>query len=90
MSLEQGERRRYELDDRGFDEVPAKYRRFYRRLEGANDTLAPNEILCPVCKVVIRSTREVREGDRLYCMACLTRLRVVKGASGLEGAVEYV
>jgi hypothetical protein len=89
MSLEHDERRRYELDDRGFDEVPAKYRRFYRRLEGAHDVLAPNELLCPVCKVVIRSTRELREGDRVYCMACLTRLRVVKGASGLEGVVEY-
>lgn len=89
MSLEREERRRYELDDRGFDEVPAKYRRFYRRLEGPNDVLAPNEILCPVCKVVIRSPRELREGDRVYCMACLTRLRVVTGAAGLEGVVEY-
>jgi hypothetical protein len=89
MSLEHEERRRYELDDRGFDEVPAKYRRFYRRLEGANDTLAPNEILCPVCKVVIRSTRELREGDRIYCMACMTRLRVVAQGGRLEGRVEY-
>jgi hypothetical protein len=39
--------------------------------------------------VVIRSTRELREGDRVYCMACLTRLRVVTGAAGLEGVVEY-
>jgi hypothetical protein len=89
VSLETGERRRYELDDRGFDEVPAKYRKFYRRLEGPNDTLAPNELLCPVCKVVIRSPRELREGDRVYCMACLTRLRVARAAGGLEGVVEY-
>ena len=89
MSLEGQERRRYELDDRGFDEVPAKYRKYYRRLEGPGDSLAPNELLCPVCKVVIRSTRELREGDRVYCMACLTRLRVVAGAAGLEGVVEY-
>ena len=89
MSAQHGERRRYELDDRGFDEVPAKYRKYYRRLEGDDDVLAPNELLCPVCKVVIRSTRELREGDRLYCMACLTRLRVVEGAAGLEGIVEY-
>jgi hypothetical protein len=89
MSLEGGERRRYELDDRGFDEVPAKYRKYYRRLEGPEDQLAPNELLCPVCKVVIRSTRELREGDRVYCMACLTRLRVVRGAAGFEGVVEY-
>jgi hypothetical protein len=40
--------------------------------------------------VVIRSTRELREGDRLYCMACLTRLRVVAAeAGGLAGRVEY-
>ena len=89
MSLEGQERRRYELDDRGFDEVPVQYRKYYRRLEGPGDLLAPNELLCPVCKVVIRSTRELREGDRVYCMACLTRLRVVAGAAGIEGVVEY-
>ena len=89
MSLEPQERRRYELDDRGFDEVPVKYRKYYRRLEGPGDTLAPNELLCPVCKVVVRSTRELREGDRVYCMACLTRLRVALGAAGFAGVVEY-
>jgi hypothetical protein len=84
-------RKRYELlDDTGFDEVPKKYRKFYRRWDGPGDSLAPNEVLCPVCKVVIRSTRELREGDRLYCMACLTRLRVMpREAGGLEGRVEY-
>jgi hypothetical protein len=34
---------------------------------GADDVLAPNEVLCPVCKVVIRSSRELRPGDRVYC-----------------------
>ena len=34
-------RQRYVLDDRGFDEVPKKYRRFYRRWDGADDALAP-------------------------------------------------
>jgi len=75
-------RHRYALDDRGFDEVPKKYRRFYRRWEGAGDALAPNEALCPVCKIVVRSTRELRVGDRLYCMACMTRLVVVAGEGG--------
>ena len=84
-----GERQRFVLDDSGFDEVPKKYRRFYRKWRGPKDRLAPNEVICPVCKVVIRSTRELREGDRLYCMACLTRLRVVAGPAGLEGVVEY-
>lgn len=83
-------RLRFELDDRGFDEVPRKYRRFYRRWEGPGDALGPNEILCPVCKVVIRSPRELRPGDRVYCMACMARLRVVRGAEGsLAGRVEY-
>jgi len=90
MTLSQPERRRFELDDQGFDEVPVKYRRFYRRWRGPGDSLAPNELLCPVCKVVIRSTRELREGDRVYCMACLTRLRAVRGTDGLLiGEVEY-
>ena len=84
-------RRRYELlDDTGFDEVPARYRRFYRRWEGEGDALAPNEVLCPVCRIVVRSARELRPGDRLYCMACMTRLRVVEGEGGrLEGRAEY-
>ncbi|MDH3707413.1 MAG: hypothetical protein OES57_15200, partial [Acidimicrobiia bacterium] len=57
-------RRRFELDDRGFREVPKKWRKFYRHWEGPGDELAPNELLCPVCKVVIRSHRELRPGDR--------------------------
>jgi hypothetical protein len=87
---ETGLRRRYELDDRGFDEVPKKYRKYYRRWGGPGDALAPNEILCPVCKVVIRSSREIRPGDRLYCMACMTRLRAARAADGgLAAEVEY-
>ncbi len=83
-------RQRFELDDRGFDEVPRKYRKFYRRWGGPGDDLAPNEVLCPVCKVVVRSTRELREGDRIYCMACMTRMRVVRDAEGrLIGECEY-
>ncbi len=83
-------RERYELDDRGFDEVPRKYRKYYRRWGGPEDVLAPNEVLCPVCKIVIRSTRALREGDRIYCMACMTRLRVTRADDGLLiGIVEY-
>lgn len=91
MRLGEHERTRYELDDRGFDEVPRKYRKYYRRWLGDDvDELAPNEVLCPVCKVVVRSARELREGDRIYCMACMTRMRVVRGKDGrLEGRVEY-
>lgn len=87
---EAASRQRFVLDDAGFDEVPRKYRRFYRKWSGPEDRLGPNEVLCPVCKVVIRSTRELRPGDRLYCMACMTRMRVVRGESGgLEARVEY-
>jgi len=83
-------RRRFVLDDRGFDEVPPKYRRFYRHWEGPGDRLEPNEVICPVCKVVIRSTRELRPGDRVYCMACMARLRVARDAEGrLVAEVEY-
>lgn len=89
--LESGSGRvRYELDDRGFDEVPRKFRKFYRRWQGEIDELAANEMLCPVCQVVVRSSRELREGDRIYCMACMTRMRVVRTAAGrLEGKTEY-
>jgi hypothetical protein len=83
-------RRRYELEDTGFDEVPKKYRKFYRRWLGPDDELAPNEAFCPVCKIVVRSSRELRVGDRLYCMACMTRLSIVAGENGrLETAVVY-
>ena len=74
------------LDDRGFDEVPKKYRRFYRRWGGPDDVLAANEALCPVCKIVVRSTRELRPGDRIYCMACMTRLQVVRSDAGQNEA----
>ena len=77
-------------DDTGFNEVPVKYRRFYRRYGGQGDVLAPNEVLCPVCKVVIRSTRELRPGDRVYCMPCMSRLIVQRGENGrLEATVRY-
>lgn len=90
MKEAEAPRRRYELlDDTGFDEVPKKYRKFYRRWEGPGDTLGANEVLCPVCKIVIRSPRELREGDRVYCMACMTRMRVVRGPHGWEGEVIY-
>ena len=83
-------RQRFVLDETGFDEVPRKYRRFYRRWQGAGDSLAPNEVLCPVCRVVIRSTRALRLGDRVYCMPCMSRLVVVEGEGGrLEAAVAY-
>jgi len=72
-----GRRRRYTLEETGFREVPAKYRKFYRHWRGAGDTLAPNEALCPVCKVVIRSSRELRPGDRVYCMPCMNRVVLV-------------
>lgn len=83
-------RQRFVLDDTGFNEVPRKYRRFYRHWNGAKDTLSPNEVLCPVCKVVIRSTRELRVGDRVYCMPCMSRLVVGEGEGGrLEASVAY-
>jgi hypothetical protein len=85
-----GKRRRYVLEETGFDEVPKKYRKFYRKWNGPEDELAPNEAFCPVCKIVVRSTRELRPGDRIYCMACMTRLSLVLGEKGrLEAEVVY-
>jgi hypothetical protein len=87
---EQAARQRFVLGDTGFDEVPKKYRRFYRKWKGHADILAPNEALCPVCRVVIRSTRELRAGDRVYCMPCMSRLVVAAGEGGrLEALVAY-
>jgi hypothetical protein len=83
-------RRRFVLDDTGFDEVPKKYRRFYRHWDGPGDELEMNEALCPVCKVVIRSNRELRPGDRVYCMPCRSRLVVVQSETGrLEARASY-
>lgn len=82
-------RQRFVLEETGFDEVPRKYRKFYRKWRGTGDRLAPNEAICPVCKVVIRSSRELRPGDRLYCMPCMSRLVVVDVGGVLEARVSY-
>lgn len=83
-------RRLCELEDMGFREVPKKWRKFYRHWGGSSDTLAPNEVVCPVCEVVIRSKRELRPGDRLCCMPCMSRLVVVVGENGqLDTEVVY-
>ena len=86
-----GERQRFVLEDTGFDEVPKKYRRFYRKWKGLGDRLAPNEVICPVCKVVIRSSRTLLPGDRVYCMPCMSRLVVVRNETTgeLEAHVAY-
>ncbi|MBE9540184.1 MAG: hypothetical protein IMF06_13955 [Proteobacteria bacterium] len=82
-------RQRYVLDDTGFNEVPKKYRKFYRKFGGPGDTLAPNEVLCPVCMVVVRSSRELRPGDRVYCMPCFSRLIVIECNGRLEARPVY-
>ena len=80
--VDEAPRQTFELDETGFNEVPKKWRRFYRHWGGPGDILGPNEVVCPVCKVVIRSKRELRVGDRLYCMPCMSRLTVVRGHDG--------
>lgn len=83
-------RQRFILEETGFDEVPPKYRKFYRKWTGPGDQLAANEVICPVCKVVIRSSRELRPGDRVYCMPCMSRLVVMRNDQGtLEARVAY-
>ena len=82
-------RQSFVLQETDFIEVPKRFRRLYRRWRGAGDVLAPNEILCPVCKVVIRSTKELRVGDRVYCMPCMSRLEIVEQGGKLIGRVIY-
>jgi hypothetical protein len=82
-------RRRFILDDTGFDEVPRKFRKSFRKWRGSSDQLGPNEVLCPVCKVVVRSTRELFVGDRVYCMPCMSRLVVVEENGMLIAKVFY-
>ncbi|MBS0384912.1 MAG: hypothetical protein JSS00_06140 [Proteobacteria bacterium] len=82
-------RQSFELEETGFNEVPKRFRKFYRRWRGPKDKLAPNEALCPVCKVVIRSTKELRAGDRVYCMPCMSRLELVEENGVLLAKVIY-
>lgn len=82
-------RRRYALEDSGFNEVPAPMRRFYRRWRGATDALADNEALCPVCRVVLRAERELCAGDRLHCQPCMTQLELVDEEGVLAARVVY-
>ena len=86
-----GARQRFILeDDTGFNEVPKRYRKFYRKWGGPGDDLAINEVLCPVCKVVVRSTRELRPGDKVYCMPCMSRMVIVDRGNGyLEADVIF-
>lgn len=87
---ERDSRRHYELEDTGFREVPKRWRKFYRHWQGDGDQLAPNEIQCPVCKVIIRSHHEYRPGDRVYCMPCMSRMVIVEKPDGsLEAEVVY-
>jgi hypothetical protein len=86
----EGPSERFVLEDTGFREVPRRYRKFYRKWGGPSDVLAPNEVLCPVCKVVIRSTRALRPGDHVYCMPCMSRLIIVRNEAGtLEARTAY-
>lgn len=89
MSRGQRPRRSFELDETGFNEVPKRFRRFYRKWRGPGDELAANEALCPVCKVVIRSTKELRAGDRVYCMPCMSRLELFEEHGMLLAKVIY-
>ena len=75
-------KQRFELEETGFREVPKRWRKFYRHWLGDGDVLAPNEIQCPVCKVIIRSHHEFRPGDKVYCMPCMSRMVVVEQSDG--------
>ena len=82
-------RQMYVLEETGFNEVPRKFRRFFRKWGGPSDPLAPNEVVCPVCKIVIRSLQELRAGDKVYCMPCMSRLIVEEEDGMLVARVNY-
>ena len=75
-------RRWFVLEETGLAELPDAYRKFYREWRGPSDSLGANEALCPMCEVVIRSTRELWPGDGVYCMPCMSHLVIVTSDTG--------
>ena len=63
-------RQRFILEDTGFNEVPKKYRRFYRRQSGPGDTLAATP---PVGTAWVRRVR----GHNLWIWFDATETRLV-------------
>ena len=70
-------RNRFTLVDTGFNEVPLVYRKYYRAYVGNGDILSENEVLCPVCRVIIRSESTLYPGDKVFCLVCSSWLQVV-------------
>ncbi len=88
LAPEPGERRRFALEDTGYEGVPVKHRRFFRAWMGdEKDRLGDNEQRCPRCGVVLRSYRELREGDHLHCIPCDLRLKVERHGSSLRAVI---
>ena len=67
----------FELQDTGFNEVPLAYRKYYRAYLGDGDILSENEVLCPVCRVIIRSENTLYPDDKVFCLVCFSWLKVV-------------
>lgn len=88
-SEEPAPRQMYVLEETGFNEVPRKFRRFYRKWGGPSDLPAANEVVCPVCKIVIRSLQELRVGDKVYCMPCMSRLIIEEENGMLVAKITY-
>lgn len=80
-------RQRIELEETGFTEVPKQWRKFYRHWKGEGDSLAPNEVICPVCKVVIRSNREFRRDHRVVECAGSASGSTTRGLDDTDGRV---
>ena len=53
-------RQRYELEETDFNEVPRKWRRFYRYWGGPDDQLAPNEVMAHMCTAI-----DYKDNDKL-------------------------
>ncbi len=60
---------------RSFNELPERYRGRYRYIDGT--PLAPNELQCVVCNIVIIAKRPFQAGDRAFCQPCGTKMVVI-------------
>ena len=72
---------------REFIELPEQYRGRYRYWDGS--PLQANELICPVCNIIIIAMRDFKAGDKVYCRTCGTRMIVIEKEGGLVAEPVY-
>lgn len=72
---------------KSFNELPERYRGRYRYWDGT--PLAPNELQCPVCYIVVIAKRPFQAGDKVFCQPCGTRMIVVEKEGKLTAEPIY-